>query len=96
MTKFATHLACVAFDMGKTCCEMKLGGITEGGVEKGNWTVTIQKTDSPCVDTVKALEECEYALRDTIRTGKVGWIQETAQKMADEMLKMNGRTKAKK
>ena len=94
--KFATFLACVAFDKGKTCYEMKLGGITEGGVEKGNWTVTIQRTDSPCVDTVKALEECEYALRDTIRTGKIGLVQETAQKMAAEILKMNGRAKEKK
>ncbi len=43
--KFATFLACAAFDNHAKKYELDLEGVTEAGIEKGDWTITIQRTD---------------------------------------------------
>ena len=43
--KFATFLACVAFDKGCSEYHAELKGVNEGKVEKGDWDVTVKRTD---------------------------------------------------
>jgi hypothetical protein len=43
--KMAIFLACVAFDKGAKKYELELEDVTEAGVDKGCWSVTIQRTD---------------------------------------------------
>lgn len=43
--KMAGFLACVAFDKGAKKYELELEDVTEAGVDKGCWSVTIQRTD---------------------------------------------------
>ena len=38
-------------------------------------------------DLILALRECEFALKDVIKTGKVGWLQDEAHKTAIVTLK---------
>lgn len=37
-------------------------------------------------DVLEALKECEYALQQVLRNGKVGWLQEEAHKTACAVL----------
>lgn len=42
---FAAFLACAAYDKGAKRYDLDLEGVTEEGIDKGDWTITIQRTD---------------------------------------------------
>lgn len=47
----------------------------------------LEKKDVPNKNVIEVLKECAYALQQVIRTGKVGWLQETAHESVRGILK---------
>lgn len=44
---------------------------------------------SELIEIANALKTCEHALREAVRTGKVGWMQKAAHKLAVNVLPAN-------
>jgi hypothetical protein len=47
----------------------------------------LEKKDVPNKNVIEVLKECAYALQQVIRTGKVGWLQETAHESVKGIIK---------